>query len=112
MAGPQVSESERAAADMDRTVTRDSSAVENLKGEIGDYDAVVEEARDASQIEQTMTVREAARLYPKAIAWSMLLSTAIIMEGYGELGLDVARTSPLRTRLTWNPTFLDIQTPA
>lgn len=29
-----------------------------------------------------MTVRECLRLYPKAIAFSLILSTAIIMEGY------------------------------
>ncbi|KAM0790380.1 hypothetical protein ACM66B_003262 [Microbotryomycetes sp. NB124-2] len=82
MPGAQASEAERAAVDMDRTVTRDSSAIEALKGEIQDYSAVVDEARDASELEQTMTLREGLRLYPKAIAWSMLLSTAIIMEGY------------------------------
>ncbi len=29
-----------------------------------------------------MTVRECLRLYPKAIAFSLIFSTAIIMEGY------------------------------
>lgn len=29
-----------------------------------------------------MTLREGFRLYPAAIAWSMLLSTAIVMEGF------------------------------
>ncbi|KAF2798069.1 putative maltose permease [Melanomma pulvis-pyrius CBS 109.77] len=29
-----------------------------------------------------MTIREAVRLYPKAIAWSILFSTAIAMEGF------------------------------
>ncbi|KAL3459043.1 general substrate transporter [Aspergillus heterothallicus] len=32
--------------------------------------------------ERTTSVREALRLYPKAVAWSILLSTTVIMEGY------------------------------
>lgn len=40
------------------------------------------EAKDATDKEHAMTVREALRLYPKAVAWSILLSTAIVMEGY------------------------------
>lgn len=30
-----------------------------------------------------MTLREGIRKYPKAIAWSVLLSLAVVMEGYG-----------------------------
>ncbi|KAL5342693.1 general substrate transporter [Aspergillus crustosus] len=32
--------------------------------------------------EQTMTLWEGLRLYPKAVAWSVLLSSTLIMEGY------------------------------
>lgn len=53
--------------------------------EIGDD--IVNLARDASRLEQTMTLRQGLKLYPAAIAWSVMLSTAIIMEGYGELEL-------------------------
>lgn len=35
-----------------------------------------------TQAEQDLTFGEAVRLYPKAIAWSLLLSTTIIMEGF------------------------------
>jgi SP family general alpha glucoside:H+ symporter-like MFS transporter len=40
------------------------------------------DATRATKAEQKMTLREGIRLYPKAIAWSVLLSGAIIMEGY------------------------------
>jgi SP family general alpha glucoside:H+ symporter-like MFS transporter len=40
------------------------------------------DAKDATDKEHRMTLRQAIRLYPKAIGWSILLSTAIVMEGY------------------------------
>lgn len=40
------------------------------------------QAQHAAAEEKTMSLREALRLYPKAIGWSVLLSTTLIMEGY------------------------------
>jgi SP family general alpha glucoside:H+ symporter-like MFS transporter len=40
------------------------------------------EAKEAAQVEKSMTLTQAIKLYPKAIGWSVLLSTAIVMEGY------------------------------
>ena len=40
------------------------------------------EARNATDREHALTLRDSFRLYPKAIAFSLLFSTAIIMEGY------------------------------
>jgi SP family general alpha glucoside:H+ symporter-like MFS transporter len=45
-------------------------------------DTLLDEARCATQSEHELTFLRALRLYPKAIAWSMFLSLAIIMEGY------------------------------
>ena len=39
-------------------------------------------AKQAALDEHNMTVREALRTYPKAVMWSLLVSTSIIMEGY------------------------------
>ncbi|KFY29505.1 hypothetical protein V493_02324 [Pseudogymnoascus sp. VKM F-4281 (FW-2241)] len=39
-------------------------------------------ARQAAKDEHNLTVMEAIRRYPKAIMWSVLVSTSIIMEGY------------------------------
>lgn len=43
---------------------------------------VVDNARLASGKEQTMTLMQGLRLYPKAIAFSVIISTCIVMEGY------------------------------
>ncbi|KAF8849478.1 hypothetical protein BDZ45DRAFT_708808 [Acephala macrosclerotiorum] len=40
------------------------------------------EAKEATDVEYAMTLQQAIKGYPKAIAWSILLSTAITMEGY------------------------------
>lgn len=40
------------------------------------------DAKAATEKEQTMSLLEGIRTYPKAIAWSMLISTCIVMEGY------------------------------
>lgn len=43
---------------------------------------LTEDASKATKSEQNMTLLEGIRLYPKAVAWSVLLSAAIIMEGF------------------------------
>jgi len=43
---------------------------------------VIRGARAATDKERKMTLLQGIRLYPKAIAWSMLISTCIAMEGY------------------------------
>jgi SP family general alpha glucoside:H+ symporter-like MFS transporter len=40
------------------------------------------DATQATDNEHKMTLKQALKLYPKAVAWSMLFSTAILMEGY------------------------------
>ncbi|KAH7109359.1 general substrate transporter [Dactylonectria macrodidyma] len=40
------------------------------------------DARQATDLEHSLTLRDSFRLYPKAIGFSLLFSTAIIMEGY------------------------------
>ncbi|KAI1912067.1 hypothetical protein LOZ39_004439 [Ophidiomyces ophidiicola] len=39
-------------------------------------------ARAATDKEHAMTLLQGIRLYPKAVAWSVLISTCIVMEGY------------------------------
>lgn len=46
---------------------------------IGD---LTNEAAKATEAERTMTLMEGLRTYPKAVGWSVLLSAAIIMEGF------------------------------
>jgi SP family general alpha glucoside:H+ symporter-like MFS transporter len=39
-------------------------------------------AREGARRQEHLTVRECLKFYPKAIAWSLLVSTCVIMEGY------------------------------
>jgi SP family general alpha glucoside:H+ symporter-like MFS transporter len=41
-----------------------------------------EEAQHAAAEEKSMTLIQAIKLYPKAVGWSVVLSSALIMEGY------------------------------
>ena len=45
-------------------------------------DRIIQNAKTATDKEQSMTLLQGIKLYPKAIAWSMLISTCIVMEGY------------------------------
>lgn len=45
-------------------------------------DEVVHNAKLATDKEHNMTLLQGIKLYPKAIAWSLLISTCICMEGY------------------------------
>jgi SP family general alpha glucoside:H+ symporter-like MFS transporter len=45
-------------------------------------DRIIQGAKTATEKEQKMTLLQGIRLYPKAIAWSILISTCIVMEGY------------------------------
>jgi SP family general alpha glucoside:H+ symporter-like MFS transporter len=43
---------------------------------------LTQDAKAATAAEHAMSVRDALRLYPKAVAFSMILSLALVMEGY------------------------------
>ena len=45
-------------------------------------DVLIDNAKTATAKEHKMTLWQGIRLYPKAVAWSMLISTCICMEGY------------------------------
>ncbi|KAJ5729466.1 uncharacterized protein N7483_003974 [Penicillium malachiteum] len=47
----------------------------------GRFEALLRD-ESATRKEKSMTLAEGIRLYPKAIAWSILLSSTLIMEGY------------------------------
>ena len=62
-------------------------AIAHLKTPSGE--ATIQHARDgagnAAHSERIMSLREAIRLYPMAIFWSVGLSTAVVMEGYSAM---------------------------
>ena len=41
----------------------------------------LEQSQAGNDFEHSLTLRDGLRLYPKAIAWSLLISTAVVMEG-------------------------------
>lgn len=55
-------------------------AVDQAQG--GDEKLEFEGAKQATAKEHALTLGQALKAYPKAIMWSLLLSSAVIMEGY------------------------------
>lgn len=47
-----------------------------------DLPRLLHEAKDATHAEKNMSILQAFKTYPKAVMFSMILSTAIVMEGY------------------------------
>ncbi|KAL2761028.1 hypothetical protein ACRALDRAFT_1059274 [Sodiomyces alcalophilus JCM 7366] len=66
--------------------------------------AFIQDAKSASDKERQMTLLQGIRLYPKAIAWSMLISTCIVMEGY-----DISLVSNFFAFPQFNKKFGDLQ---
>jgi len=68
---------------------------DNMKGmaeKFGGNDAELQDmldgARDATAMEHSMGMWEAVKLYPKAVGWSVLASTALVMEVRYHIGRD------------------------
>lgn len=65
---------------------KDSSIAAETNTNVDDYISkfleMSEDARADDQKEKQMTLKEGVKTFPKAIAWSVVLSTALIMEGY------------------------------
>jgi hypothetical protein len=47
-----------------------------------DFVTTAEEGARGADAERSMSFIECIKLYPKAVGWSVLLSTALVMEGY------------------------------
>ena len=61
---------------------RDGVAAHEEAVEQRSFDSTIAGAKAATEKEHKMTLRQGLKLYPKAIAWSVLISTCIAMEGY------------------------------
>lgn len=61
-----------------------TSVAQDVSHARADFLGLVDEAKDATEQEHRMSLWQGLRLYPKAVGWSVLLSTAIVMEGYGK----------------------------
>ena len=66
----------------DVKVAADSAHLAAVRAQFPDYEQLVAEARAAQEAEHEMTFWQAIRRYPKAIGFSVVISLAIVMEGY------------------------------
>ncbi|KAK2749916.1 hypothetical protein FQN57_005333 [Myotisia sp. PD_48] len=64
----------------DDEINQDSAA--KMRNTANNTEGVFENARNATEKERNMTLLQGIKLYPKAVAWSVLISTCIVMEGY------------------------------
>ncbi|KAI1129825.1 general alpha-glucoside permease [Nemania abortiva] len=60
----------------------DEAVAARIAENVDDFMTLVNEANEANERERGMTLLYAFKVYPKAIGWSMLLSSCLIMEGY------------------------------
>ncbi|KAK0669805.1 general substrate transporter [Cercophora samala] len=70
-------------------------------------DTTVAEAKHATESEHNMSLLKALKLYPKAIGWSVLLSSTLIMEGY-----DLALLGSLYASPAFNQKYGELVDPA
>ncbi|OJJ45306.1 hypothetical protein ASPZODRAFT_143947 [Penicilliopsis zonata CBS 506.65] len=59
---------------------------------------LLESARKATEAEHNMTLWQGLKLYPKAVFWSVIISTCIVMEGYDVCLLSTFYTLPAFNR--------------
>jgi SP family general alpha glucoside:H+ symporter-like MFS transporter len=59
-----------------------------------DMPQLLNEANDATETEKNMSIMQAFKTYPKAVMFSIILSTAIVMEGYDVVLLANLYASP------------------
>lgn len=64
------------------TISGDKPAQDGNHSTPGAEPSLLHQAQAAADLERTLTFYQSLRLYPAAVGWSVLLSTAIIMEGY------------------------------
>ncbi len=63
-------------------VNVESAALENMAKTDPLFASTIHDAKVATAKEHSMSLWQGIKLYPRAIGWSILMSTAIIMEGY------------------------------
>ncbi len=57
----------------------------HITGQKSEFISLAQEAKEGAELEKQMSLRRALKLYPKAALWSVVLSTALVMEGYDTL---------------------------
>jgi SP family general alpha glucoside:H+ symporter-like MFS transporter len=64
------------------TLSPDTESLHDAKKNVFMANTLAQDAQEATTKEQNMTLKEGLRMYPKAIMWSVIISTCIAMEGY------------------------------
>lgn len=79
----------------------DTTFVETVRREGTDAENLVADARAATEAEHKLTLMQGLRRYPKAVAWSLLISTCIMLVAetapFPPLGRVLMRPLPRRT---------------
>lgn len=65
--------------------TNKNDNADNILGKGSGWEASLDEARQANQREHSLTVPQALKAYPMAVFWSLIVSMAIVMEGYATI---------------------------
>ena len=68
-----------------KALTLDDGTVRRASIANREFATLTNDARVGAESEKHMSIAQAFRLYPKAAAWSVFLSTALVMEGYDTL---------------------------
>lgn len=63
-------------------VRLDNEVLVKMAQDIDNFATLTHDAHRATEFERNMTLGQAIRLYPKATAFSMILSLSLVMEGY------------------------------
>jgi SP family general alpha glucoside:H+ symporter-like MFS transporter len=79
----QTEQSSLSSATLSRNVT--AVFIDQLATTLPELRSLNSSARAATQAEQKLSFLRGCRLYPKAIAWSFILSSTLIMEGFDTL---------------------------
>ncbi|KAK7751951.1 hypothetical protein SLS62_006094 [Diatrype stigma] len=66
----------------EQTTQIDPEVAKRIAANVEDFMRLVREANEANDRERDMKLSTAVKIYPKAIGWSMVLSSCLIMEGY------------------------------
>ena len=68
--------------DMPNVVSVDTGAFRRASVVNPEFSHLVDDAAKATEAEHNMTLLEGLRTYPKALGWSVLISSAVVMEGF------------------------------
>ncbi|KAK8039377.1 MFS transporter- SP family- general alpha glucoside:H+ symporter [Apiospora rasikravindrae] len=79
-----------------QSIQIDPAVASKIAANVDDFMTLVHEADAANERERDMKLSTAFKIYPKAIGWSAVLSSCLVMEGY-----DTSIVGSLINKMTW-----------